>query len=104
MIPALGSRDRLIPEFKVNLVYRLSSKTAKTTQRNPALKNKTKDKSLHTHTPDHTSHFKYYDGVFTSHATFIHMWGFVRKRKEKCSKYKANASTFSCRLHEPTIC
>lgn len=50
LILALGDRNRLIQEFKASLVYRLSSKTAKTTQRNPALKNKTKVQHTHTHT------------------------------------------------------
>jgi hypothetical protein len=36
----LGSRDRQISEFKASLVYRVSSRTAKAMQTNPALKNK----------------------------------------------------------------
>jgi hypothetical protein len=40
-----GGRGRLISEFEANLVYRVSSRTAKATQRNPVLKNKkTKNK------------------------------------------------------------
>jgi hypothetical protein len=38
----LGSRGRQISEFKVRLVYRVSSRTAKATQRNPVSKNKKK--------------------------------------------------------------
>jgi hypothetical protein len=34
----LGGRARKIPEFKASLVYRLSSRTARATQRNPVLK------------------------------------------------------------------
>jgi hypothetical protein len=39
LIPALGSRGRRISEFEASLVYRVSSRTARDTQRNPVLKN-----------------------------------------------------------------
>jgi hypothetical protein len=42
LIPALGSRGRQISEFEASLVYKVSSRTAKATQRNPVSKNKTK--------------------------------------------------------------
>jgi hypothetical protein len=43
LIPALGDRGRGISEFEDSLVYRLSSRTARDTQRNPvSQKNKTK--------------------------------------------------------------
>jgi hypothetical protein len=35
----LGGRGRQISEFKASLVYRVSSRTARATQRNPASKN-----------------------------------------------------------------
>lgn len=38
IIPALGGRGRLISEFKARLVYRVSSRTAKTTQLDPVSK------------------------------------------------------------------
>jgi hypothetical protein len=38
----LGGRGRWISEFKASLVYRVSSRTARATQRNPVSKNKTK--------------------------------------------------------------
>jgi hypothetical protein len=38
----LGGRGRWISEFKASLVYRVSSKTARATQRNPVSKTKTK--------------------------------------------------------------
>jgi hypothetical protein len=38
----LGGRGRWISEFKANLVYKVSSRTARATQRNPVSKNKTK--------------------------------------------------------------
>jgi hypothetical protein len=41
----LGGRGRWISEFKASLVYRVSSKTARATQRNPVSKNKTKQKT-----------------------------------------------------------
>jgi hypothetical protein len=34
----LGGRGRWISEFEASLVYRVSSRTARTTQRNPVLK------------------------------------------------------------------
>jgi hypothetical protein len=40
----LGCRGRQISEFKTNLVYRLSSRTAMATQRNPVLKKEKKRK------------------------------------------------------------
>jgi hypothetical protein len=45
----LGGRGRRISEFKASLVYRVSSRTARATQRNPVLKknkpNKQKQKN-----------------------------------------------------------
>jgi hypothetical protein len=38
----LGGRGRCISEFKASLVYRVSSRIARATQRNPVSKNKTK--------------------------------------------------------------
>jgi hypothetical protein len=38
----LGGRGRQISEFKASLVYRVSSRIARATQRNPVSKNKTK--------------------------------------------------------------
>jgi hypothetical protein len=38
----LGDRSRQISEFKARLVYRMSSRTTRATQRNPVSKNKTK--------------------------------------------------------------
>jgi hypothetical protein len=38
LIPALGGRSRWISEFGTNLVYRVSSRTARATQRNPVSK------------------------------------------------------------------
>jgi hypothetical protein len=40
----LGGRGRWISEFEASLVYRVSSRTARTTQRNPVSKNKKKKK------------------------------------------------------------
>jgi hypothetical protein len=37
-----GGRGRWIPEFEANQVYRVSSRTARATQRNPASKTKQK--------------------------------------------------------------
>jgi hypothetical protein len=50
LIPALGRQRQVISEFKASLVYRVSSRTARTTQRNLVLKkqNKTKQKQKQT--------------------------------------------------------
>jgi hypothetical protein len=40
----LGGRGRQISEFEASLVYRVSSRTARTIQRNPVSKNKNKTK------------------------------------------------------------
>jgi hypothetical protein len=41
----LGGRGRRISEFKVSLVYKVSSRTARTTQRNPVSKKNKKQKN-----------------------------------------------------------
>jgi hypothetical protein len=38
----LGGRDRQISEFEASLVYKVSSRTARATQRNPVSKKQTK--------------------------------------------------------------
>jgi hypothetical protein len=44
----LGGRGRQISEFEASLVYRVSSRTARATQRNPVSKNKkTKQKNVY---------------------------------------------------------
>jgi hypothetical protein len=40
----LGGRGRRISEFRASLVYRVSSRTARATQRNPILKNQKRKK------------------------------------------------------------
>jgi hypothetical protein len=42
----LGGRGRQISEFKASLVYRVSSRTARVTQKNPISKNKNKAKQI----------------------------------------------------------
>jgi hypothetical protein len=41
----LGGRSRQISEFEASLVYKVSSGTARATHRDPALKNKRKQKT-----------------------------------------------------------
>jgi hypothetical protein len=41
----LGGRGRWISEFEASVVYRVSSRTARATQRNPVWKNKNKNKA-----------------------------------------------------------
>jgi hypothetical protein len=43
----LGYRGRLISEFEASLVYRVSSRTARSIQRNPVSKNKTTTTKTH---------------------------------------------------------
>jgi hypothetical protein len=45
----LGGRDRWISEFEASLVYKVSSRTARATQRNPVSKNKNKNKNQGLH-------------------------------------------------------
>jgi hypothetical protein len=45
----LGGRGRQISEFKASLVYRVNSRTARVTQRNPVSKIKTKTKTCVEH-------------------------------------------------------
>jgi hypothetical protein len=40
----LGGRGRQISEFEASLIYKVSSRTARATQRNPVLKNQKKKK------------------------------------------------------------
>ena len=42
----MGGRGRWISEFEASLVYRVSSRTAKTIQRNPVSKNQKKKKEF----------------------------------------------------------
>jgi hypothetical protein len=44
----LGGRGRWISEFEASLVYRVSSRTARATQRNPVSKTKKKKKTKKT--------------------------------------------------------
>jgi hypothetical protein len=46
----LGGRGRQISEIEASLVYRVSSRTARVTQRNPVSKNKTKQNITKTKT------------------------------------------------------
>jgi hypothetical protein len=56
----LGGRGRRISEFEVSLVYKVSSRTARTIQRNPVSKKKKKKKKKkkeksRNHTENHNS-------------------------------------------------
>jgi hypothetical protein len=44
LIPALGRQRQAISEFEASLVYKVSSRTARATQRNPVSKNQKKKK------------------------------------------------------------
>ena len=47
----MGGRGRQISEFEASLVYRVSSRTARATQRNPVSKEKEKEKKERTAGP-----------------------------------------------------
>jgi hypothetical protein len=49
----LGGRGRWISEFEASLVYKVSSRTARATQRNPVLKNKNKNETKQNKTKEH---------------------------------------------------
>jgi hypothetical protein len=51
----LGGRGRWISEFKVSLVYKVSSRTARATQRNPISKNKKQKTNKQTKTQTKTN-------------------------------------------------
>jgi hypothetical protein len=51
----LGGRGRWISEFEASLVYRVSSRTARATQRNPVLKIKTKQNKTKTQKQNKTN-------------------------------------------------
>jgi hypothetical protein len=48
----LGGRGRRISEFKASLLYRVSSRTARVTQRNPVSRKQTKAKNKKSHTQE----------------------------------------------------
>jgi hypothetical protein len=49
LIKALGGRGRQISEFEASVVYRVSSRTARATQRNPVSKSKQTNKNKNKH-------------------------------------------------------
>jgi hypothetical protein len=54
----LGGRGRWISEFEASLVYKVSSRTARATQRNPVSKNKTKQNKTKKKTKTKTEKLK----------------------------------------------
>jgi hypothetical protein len=54
----LGGRGRWISEFEASLGYRMSSRIARATQRNPVLKNKTKQTNKQTNKKNKNTHKK----------------------------------------------
>ena len=48
----MGGRGRRISELKTGLVYRVSSRTARTIQRNPVSKNQKKRSLIRPHPPE----------------------------------------------------
>jgi hypothetical protein len=56
LVPALGGRGRQISEFEDNLVYKVSSRTVRATQRNPvSKKQKTKKQNKQKTTNNQTT-------------------------------------------------
>jgi hypothetical protein len=54
----LGGRGRQISEFEASLVYRVSSRIARATQRNPVSKSKAKQTNKHTNKTNKTKQNK----------------------------------------------
>jgi hypothetical protein len=50
----LGGRGRQISEFEASLVYKVSSRTARATQRNPVSKKKKREREENTNRTDFT--------------------------------------------------
>jgi hypothetical protein len=75
----LGGRVRQISEFEASLGYRVSSSTARTTQRNPVSKKKKKNIYIYiyTHTHTHTQ---------TNKTFFLMMFSGDRYRNKKGKK------------------
>jgi hypothetical protein len=55
----LGGRGRWISEFEASLVYRVSSRTARATQRNPVSKNQKKNKKKKNKTDEFNANLGY---------------------------------------------
>jgi hypothetical protein len=62
----LGDRGRRISEFKDNLVYKVSSRTTRTIQRNPVSKKKQKRKRMWTTFKENPGSWHPYSGSNTS--------------------------------------
>jgi hypothetical protein len=62
----LGGRGRQISEFKVSLVYRMSSKTARALQRNPVSKKKKRKKGCY-ECQSCNNHHRYLERCKTTH-------------------------------------
>jgi hypothetical protein len=54
----LGGRGRWISEFEASLVYKVSSRTARATQKNPVLKNKQTKTNKQTKERHHSMGYK----------------------------------------------
>jgi hypothetical protein len=60
----LGGGGRWISEFEASLVYRVSSRTARATQRNPVSKNREKQKTKNKQTNKNPKEFSYHTSFF----------------------------------------
>jgi len=99
--PCLGGRGRGISEFKASLVYRVSSRTARTTQRNPVLKNKNKQTKPNQKANTRVQ-FLPFQNIGQTLTTLIH--NHKNKSKvfsETCPYYEALAGLKLCELGEP---
>jgi hypothetical protein len=65
----LGGRDRRISEFKASQVYKVSSRIAKTIQRNPVSKNPKKKKLINKKKKERKKEKKWPDSDYFSHLT-----------------------------------
>jgi hypothetical protein len=72
----LGARGRWISEFKASLVFRVSSRTARSTQRNPVSKNIKQTKKQKQKTKNKTTSTKkllWVTGIIMRNLGFEHM-------------------------------
>jgi hypothetical protein len=65
----LGGRGRRISEYKASLVYTVSSRTARATQRNPVLKKKQNKTNKQTKNKTKKTTTKYYGKVIVTSVT-----------------------------------
>jgi hypothetical protein len=83
----LGGRGRQISEFETSLVYRVSPRTAKATQRKPVWKNRTKKQKQRTKTKNLSNLYKKAT-LFSLNARSDKVCSASLKNKKRLTGYK----------------